>query len=412
MILQFSVKNFRSIKNLLTIDFRKMSINEHKESLINDEILPVTVFYGPNGSGKSNILKAISFLASYISTPIRNNDSMRQGSIEMTKMPVCSPYLLDNESKNEPTEFNIIFKIRKEETNEYSYFLSLLNGTVVSESLYEKQPLGKPAKLFERSGLDLTFGTKIQKITISNQILVPQFAFLSTCTMFLNVPLISNVGLFFGRILSLDYSDPSMENHLNKISFNFMNNEELKQDLSRFIKCFSLGIEDYSIDPNKDIDFMHRVKTIHKNGSLTLADESMGTIKVFMALTPLYLALSGGGPIIIDELDAKIHPKLLEFIISLFTSPEVNKNGAQLVFTSHDMYTLNNKVFRRDEVWFVARDLDDSSFCYSLVDIKNEKNEKERSDATYYKRYLEGKYGADPYFEKLLNWEIVSSEQQ
>ena len=123
----------------------------------------------------------------------------------------------------------------------------------------------------------------------------------------------------------------------------------------------------------------------------------MGTRKLLMALPPMYISLVNGNPYIVDELDAKIHPKLLEYIISLFTNRNVNTKGAQLIFTSHDMYTLSKDVFRRDEVYFVAKDLNDSTFCYSLVDIKNEKNAKERNDSSYSKRYLEGKYGADPH---------------
>ena len=112
----------------------------------------------------------------------------------------------------------------------------------------------------------------------------------------------------------------------------------------------------------------------------------------------------------IDELDAKLHPKLLEYIISLFTNPNVNKNGAQLVFTSHDMYTLNSNVFRRDEIWFACKDKKEATILYSLSDIKDSNNRTARNDTSFSKQYLSGRYGADPYYNKFITWEDISGE--
>ena len=107
--------------------------------------------------------------------------------------------------------------------------------------------------------------------------------------------------------------------------------------------------------------------------------------------------------VIIDELDAKLHPKLLRYVISMFKNPKVNKNGAQLIFTSHDMATMKNTVFRRDEIWFAALDDNHSSEIYSLYEIRREDNERVNSTAAFDKQYLEGRYGADPYLQNMLN---------
>ena len=111
---------------------------------------------------------------------------------------------------------------------------------------------------------------------------------------------------------------------------------------------------------------------------------------------------------IIDELDAKLHPKLLRYVISLFKNMNVNKKGAQLLFTSHDMSTMKNTVFRRDEIWFVAKGNRQNSKLYSLVEFKNKKGESVRKDAKFDKQYLEGKYGADPYLRKIIDWGTVN----
>ena len=105
--------------------------------------------------------------------------------------------------------------------------------------------------------------------------------------------------------------------------------------------------------------------------------------------------------VVVDELDAKLHPKLLRYIIMLFKNPDVNQHGAQLLFTSHDMSTMKNTVFRRDEIWFAAEDDDHQSKIYSLSDIRQEDNTRIKNTAAYDKQYLEGRYGADPYFSNM-----------
>ena len=127
----------------------------------------------------------------------------------------------------------------------------------------------------------------------------------------------------------------------------------------------------------------------------------MGTQKLINLLPLLLSSLENGRLLVVDELDAKLHSKMLEQVINLYTDKQVNTKGAQLIFTSHDLSTMNSKVFRRDEIWFAAKDDAESTRLYSLVDIRDEKGEKIRSDAAYGKQYLEGRYGADPYFYKM-----------
>ena len=135
---------------------------------------------------------------------------------------------------------------------------------------------------------------------------------------------------------------------------------------------------------------------------LSFNDESDGTKKMIAALPVILLALQEGRLVIIDELDAKLHPKLLRYVISLFKNKNVNKKGAQLLFTSHDMTTMKNTVFRRDEIWFAAENERHESEIYSLYEIRRENNERVNSTAAYDKQYLEGRYGADPYLTNML----------
>ena len=131
--------------------------------------------------------------------------------------------------------------------------------------------------------------------------------------------------------------------------------------------------------------------------------ESEGTRKLIAALPVLLIALREGRLVIIDELDAKLHPKLLRYVISMFKNSRINKYGAQLLFTSHDIATMKNTVFRRDEIWFAALDDAHNSVIYSLYEIRREDNERVNSTAAFDKQYLEGRYGADPYLQNMLS---------
>lgn len=130
---------------------------------------------------------------------------------------------------------------------------------------------------------------------------------------------------------------------------------------------------------------------------LRLSEESAGTQKLMGLAAYLMTALERGGTVVVDELDAKLHPKLLRYVILLFKDPEVNKSGAQLIFSSQDVSTMRNDVFRRDEIWFTARGEGEASQLWSLADIHEANGNLVSKNAAFDKQYLSGRYGADPY---------------
>ena len=129
---------------------------------------------------------------------------------------------------------------------------------------------------------------------------------------------------------------------------------------------------------------------------LPFSDESDGTRKLIAALPVILLALREGRMVIINELDAKLYPNLLKYVISLFKNREIHKYGAQLLFTSHDMYILKNTVFRRDEIWFVNKRKSGESDIYSLEEYNT------RFDQKIDRAYLEGRYGGVPVFNTVF----------
>ena len=136
--------------------------------------------------------------------------------------------------------------------------------------------------------------------------------------------------------------------------------------------------------------------------ALRAATQSDGTKKMIAALPVLMVALQEGRTVVVDELDAKLHPKLLRYVIQMFKNPELNKKGAQLLFSSHDLTTMKNTIFRRDEIWFAAMNDNHESEIYSLYEFRQEDNTRVKSTAAFDKQYLEGRYGADPYLSNML----------
>ena len=122
------------------------------------------------------------------------------------------------------------------------------------------------------------------------------------------------------------------------------------------------------------------------------------------------LALESGGVAIIDELDSKLHPLLLRAVIRLFTDPETNPNHAQLIFVSQDVSTMRSEFLRRDEIWFAARDDESVSHLWSLYDLQDVRGERVKTNVAYDKQYLEGRYGADPYLQQMMDWRVPNAK--
>ena len=192
------------------------------------------------------------------------------------------------------------------------------------------------------------------------------------------------------------YANPMVEHQIM-----LTENTPYKEQFIHTLNDMDIDIMDYRYDENTHQLFMKRNLGCHEY-ELPFSEESDGTRKLIAALPVILLALREGRIMIIDELDAKLHPKLLRYVISLFKNKEINKFGAQLLFTSHDMYTLKNTVFRRDEIWFAAENSDHESEIYSLHEIRGEDSARIKNTAAYDKQYLEGRYGADPYLSNML----------
>lgn len=396
MLCQFSFKNFKSYREETVFDFQAATLPEFSDTLITNEkaspLLPVSVIYGPNGGGKSNLLQALACLISTVVLPIINLKTNRTHYILQQSVD-CAPFLLDDNSREEPTGFLIYFRTAK---NEFRYYLALLKNEIVSESLSRKTIGGKkPANIFDRDGSEITLGASIKNASI-NTAVNAKMPFLSFLAINYSIPVITEVQECFESCIIRNYANPRAESEIM-----LSDNPETQKRIVRLLNDMGIDIDRYRYDPDDDELYLIR-KIDNHSYELPFEAESDGTKKLIAALPVLLLALTEGRLVIIDELDAKLHPKLLRYIISLFKNPEINKKGAQLVFTSHDLCTMKNTVFRRDEIWFAAMGKAHSSEIYSLHEIRREDNERVNNTAAYDKQYLEGRYGADPYLQNML----------
>ena len=397
MLCQFSFQNFKSYKGETTFDMQASAISEFENSLITKDkcsnLLPVSVIYGPNGGGKTNLLRALACVISAVVKPIHDLEKNRKSLIMQLKVG-AEPFLFDNESAEEPTEFRLFFRTRE---YEYRYYLATLKDEIYAETLDRKTIGGKkPARIFYREGEDITLGSILKKENVNTSVNV-KMPFLSFLAINYNIPVIADVQEWFESCIVRNYANPMAE-----MEIMVADDIELKKQIIELLNDMGIDIDDYRFDDKEQQLYLKR-RIGNAEYELPFGNESDGTKKLIAALPVLIVALQEGRLVIIDELDAKLHPKLLRYVISMFKNPKVNKNGAQLIFTSHDMATMKNTVFRRDEIWFAALDDNHSSEIYSLYEIRREDNERVNSTAAFDKQYLEGRYGADPYLQNMLN---------
>lgn len=403
MLCQFTVKNYKSIRDEATFDMQAAAISEHNDKVIvgadGQLFLPVSVIYGPNGGGKSNVLEAIHTLDSKVLRPLCATCDKSDCDYKARKIPV-EPFALSEINRKTPTEFELFFRT---EIAEYRYILRVQEEIIIYESLDRvKLDTGRRSALFLRNseGIELkgTFG----KFKISEDLseTLPLLSYLGI-TYKKNEIVNDVLGWFEDSIDFLNYGNPYQE-----LRTAIARSEEVRTLVLKMLREMNLDIEDFRIE-ERDEDHIE-VYTQHivegYSTELVLSEESSGTRKLFGLLPYIAKSLVCGTTLVIDELDAKIHPLLLQHIIEMFTDMAINRHGAQLIFTSHDLSTMNNHVFRRDEIWFVAKGRNQNSKLYSLVEFKDENGVSIRKDAKFDKQYLEGKYGADPYLQRIIDW--------
>lgn len=425
MLIEFTVSNFLSFKERKSMSLQATSIKDHPDNppIITEryKLLKGAVIYGANASGKSNFVKAMSTMRRLV---LKSFEKSSTQDLDIT------PFLLHTGSESKPSLFEVLFLVNN---IRYRYGFEVDNTSVRSEWLFEaKKNIEKPLFIRESDGIEVfpTFkeGKDLEEKTRDNTL------FLAVVDQF-NGTISKAIMQWFNNFITI--SGLSHESY-KAVTFKMLENEDQKPVLQNFYNRLDLGFDDIKIvkktfDPNelpKDLpealvkqmvtDFEGKtfigVKTLHKKyndkNEIEMLEEfdmrsqeSSGTNKIFNISGPIFDVLSDGGVLIIDELDASLHPLLTLAVTKLFNSKEHNLKNAQLVFSTHDTNLLYYGNYRRDQVFFVEKDIYGASDLYSLADY-SENGKKIRNDSSFEKDYIQGRYGAIPYIgdiKTLLN---------
>lgn len=386
MLVQFMLKNVLSFKDETILDLTAINAyKEHQCNLIDcgikEKFLRVAAIYGANASGKSNLYVAMKFFQRILSQSLNNVEDGEATAIET----YYQPFSFDG--CNENSEFQIVEIL---DDFEYKYGFEYNAECIVTEWLYRKNlQTNRTTTIFERTTEKVEFGSSVRKECDVYREQIPSETLVLSFfnKLKLNTDIYRNVysGVMDTLVVPTDFCEDTtiLEAFLPRV----IDNE--KNKLLEFLSAIDTGIKDIEYDDSeKEISFT----TFHKgrNGEaypLDLYFESEGTIKSIMLYIYARSAILGNKSIFVDELNIKLHPLLLKFIIDLFY---IDESEAQLIYTTHDTTLLDKKFFRRDQIWFVQKDEFGYSELVALSDFKV------RSDASFEKDYLAGVYGGIP----------------
>ncbi len=404
MLIDFSVSNYRSIKETVTLSaierLRPVVNGTSKSSLApaysiesrGIAVLPVLGIFGANASGKSNVVRSMNYFLLLL--------KMGAGE-DGIGLKQFTPFKLDPVQSLEPTCFHVRVGL---EGIIFSYVLHLNQQQVLLERLEYLPPYPKRNRLlFSRqwqgekyiwkNGEDFKGPhTQLQKGIKPYQ---PFFSLISEqLEVEVSKPLSEWIksrpyGLSLG---TEDFDAGATAYFAHKFP-------SLYEQINQFLKAFDTSVAGFTVIERKgaelhDWEQRYRVMVYHDSPegrvSWPLSEESTGTQRLFGLSRKILDCLQYGGLLIVDELGANIHPNITRKIVRLFQNPKTNPRRAQLLFTSHDNTLKRGQLLRRDEIWFTEKKADGSTKLFPLTDFSV------RQDLAVDKAYLEGRFGAVP----------------
>lgn len=418
MLIDFSVENYRSFLARVTLSLAAQSIKDGAKGGVASRgrrrVLRSLAVYGANSSGKSNLAMAMRVMRRCVLSSVRLNSG--------DALPYDPFMLLDGHSA--PTVFEVTFLSGD---SCYRYGFAYTMSAVESEWLFRKgAPRSKEVALFVRKGgtLEVDTGLFAEGEGLAGKVNGNRL-FLSLCGQ-LGGEVSNAVINWFQTGLNVVSGLSNDEYHLFSKRF-FHRGGGASDAALRFFRRMQLGFDaletrevDYALPDGfpkevaetlakglhgvKDIE----VKSVHRVydgdgrhcGSVEFpfeTKESAGTRKLFDLSGYIFAALERGATLVVDELDAKMHPLLSMHIVRLFHDAATNPHDAQLVFTTHDTHLLAHDTLRRDQVWFTEKNASEQTDLYCLTDLVLPDGSKPRNDANHERNYIRGRYGAIPY---------------
>ncbi len=423
MLLEFSVKNFLSFKNEVTLSmYASAEITEHERynvfSVGRQHLLRTAVIYGANASGKTNLIKAMQFMKNFVVNSLE---------LQSEKEIDIEPFKLSTDTVNFPSEFEITFIISDVY---YRYGFVIDAKRVHHEWLYyalSEQEIRLFDRKFDNETDTIALGKNFPEgePLVDNQqpkLTRERALFLSVVSQF-NGTISRKVMDWFTNDFKVLFT--TFDETFEGVSVKKLGDALYKKEILKFLQAADTAIEDIDLVKLKPQDISSHVPDKLKQwvvskgkmpvtkhsifntaGTVTdsvlwrMEDESEGTQKLFTLSAPLIETLEKGETLVVDELDSKLHPMIMRFIINLFHSTESNPNHAQLIFATHDTNLLSQRFFRRDQICFTEKDQYGSTDLYSLADYQWDEDEQP-SENRYTRDYFKGKYGAIPFIGEL-----------
>jgi len=411
MIVEFTISNFRSIKDEQTFSLYAENPGDHLLDNISypgDKrvgVLKSAGIYGANASGKSNVLLAFEALK-YL---IEESGSWKDGD----PIKCYEPFQLSEKTKNQPVRFEVEFLTP--DGARYIYKIGFTRQRIVEENL-SFYSSAKAAVLFDRTETDTWETITFKSLYTGGKKRLPFFdnnAYLSKVGDSADAPeIVRNVYNYFRtEVLRLGLNE-------NVSLYDWADDKAVFDKVSALLTHIDAGISGVVVKDNAaDVSavkfpegmpqkvkesilkrmkrsylFVHQTDDLNSTEQFDLEEESDGT-KRFFRLAPLIIdALSTGGVLIIDELDHSMHPFMAEMIIRLFNDPEVNQGNAQLIFSTHNISLMSPERFRRDQIWLTEK-ANGATTLFSLEDFDKK---KVKPQSPFNRWYAEGRFGAVP----------------
>lgn len=405
-LLQFTVGNYRSFLIERTFSMMPNSIQDApKECVVAEgryKYLTAAAVYGANSSGKSNLVMALAAMKKMVLNSVKLNDY---------DLLLYDPFLLKEGAGNQATHFEIVYLDVDETRIRYGFnytprrierewlFISKRNKKEQPYFVRDEEGIGVDEMLFAE-------GVGLEERTNDNRL------FLSLVAQ-LGGAISKDVLDFFNSGYTV-ISGLSSQGYEGFTERQFLNEEAESVDALQFFKDLQLGFVDIETAEREiekgrkaiDVFTMHNV--YNRDGEITGKQrfrfeycESQGTQKLFELAGPLFETLRHGRLLVMDELDAKMHPLISQHIIKLFSNEKTNPHHAQLLFTTHDTNLLSSHLLRRDQIWFTEKDKTESTDLYSLMHIVLPDGTKPRGDGNLERNYIKGRYGAVPYLQTI-----------
>lgn len=420
MLLQFSVENYKSIKEPTILSFEAsadQSFKDHVCKKNNTRILKTLFLFGANASGKSNLFGALTtaILMIRYSNQSQVGESLRR----------IVPFKFSKDTLHKPTSFEFVFFVNN---MKYVYGFSATRERIVEEHLFKYKTSHASTvfvRQFDESKKADTYhftNPDIRKeLTPLIQRNTGNKLFLATAASW-NSQEVKNPFLWFNDIDTYSSTDYIQLLDKDDELFKQDENHQLHDFICNILQEADINIHDYAYESKKidsfandinvpqeirgllehktglgkayKIEMIHRIK--QENGDydnyvLNAREESQGTQNLFFLSPILKEAFDKGKILCIDEFDKSLHPMLVQYLVSLFNNPQVNKNNAQLLISTHTSDLLSSKMSRRDEIYFMQKNQKTGeSELYSLDEFST------RKGADIRKGYLLGRYGAVP----------------